>query len=71
MRCFATVALAVGLCGCPGPKNDPPAAPRSPRPLGNGRSVLLVTIDTLRADHLGAYGYRHPTSPRMDPMIQG
>lgn len=28
--------------------------------------VLLVVIDTLRADHLGSYGYDKPTSPRLD-----
>lgn len=29
-------------------------------------SVLLVTIDTLRADHLKTYGYFRDTSPRID-----
>jgi arylsulfatase A-like enzyme len=28
--------------------------------------VVLVVIDTLRADHLGVYDYPRPTSPRMD-----
>jgi arylsulfatase A-like enzyme len=28
--------------------------------------VLLLTIDTLRADHMGAYGYRRATTPRLD-----
>jgi arylsulfatase A-like enzyme len=32
--------------------------------------VLLVTIDTLRADHLGAYGYPRPTSPRIDDLAR-
>jgi len=30
----------------------------------------LITIDTLRADHLGAYGYRRKTSPHMDALAQ-
>lgn len=30
--------------------------------------VFLVTIDTLRADHLGAYGYPLPTSPFLDRL---
>lgn len=30
------------------------------------RGVVLVVVDTLRADHLGAYGYERDTSPRMD-----
>ncbi|MEW6442567.1 MAG: sulfatase [bacterium] len=31
-------------------------------------NILLITIDSLRADHLGCYGYRHPTSPCIDQM---
>ena len=30
------------------------------------RGVVLVVIDTLRADHLGAYGYARATSPHLD-----
>jgi arylsulfatase A-like enzyme len=30
--------------------------------------VVLVSIDTLRADHLGVYGYRRPTSPTLDRL---
>lgn len=29
-------------------------------------NVVLVVIDTLRADHLGCYGYERPTSPNID-----
>jgi arylsulfatase A-like enzyme len=28
--------------------------------------IVLITVDTLRADHLGAYGYPRPTSPFLD-----
>ncbi len=31
-------------------------------------NVVLVTIDTLRADHLGLYGYPRPTSPYLDQL---
>jgi arylsulfatase A-like enzyme len=34
------------------------------------RRVLFVTIDTLRADHLGCYGYPKPTSPTLDRLAQ-
>jgi arylsulfatase len=34
------------------------------------RNVLLVTVDTLRADHLGAYGYPRRTSPRIDGLAR-
>ena len=33
--------------------------------------VLIVVVDTLRADRLGIYGYRHPTSPRLDRFAHG
>ncbi len=43
----------------------PGAACRSPerRPP---QAVVLVSLDTLRPDHLGAYGYAKPTSPEID-----
>lgn len=31
-------------------------------------NVLLIAIDTLRADHLGCYGYPRLTSPRIDRL---
>src|SRR5262245_31442328 len=33
-----------------------------------GPNVLLITIDTLRADHLSSYGYPRPTSPALDSL---
>jgi hypothetical protein len=33
-----------------------------------GRDILLVTIDALRADHTGAYGYKRPTTPNLDRL---
>ncbi len=32
--------------------------------------IVLVVIDTLRADHLGVYGHRRPTSPTMDQLAK-
>jgi arylsulfatase A-like enzyme len=37
----------------------------APRPSGP-LSILLITVDTLRADHLGLYGYERKTSPNVD-----
>jgi arylsulfatase A-like enzyme len=33
-------------------------------------NVLLVTLDTTRADHLGVYGYARPTSPHLDALAR-
>jgi len=40
-------------------RNDAPRA----RP-----NILLIVVDTLRADHLSAYGYARPTSPAIDAL---
>ena len=39
---------------------------------GNGRhpNILLITIDTLRADHLSSYGYPLKTSPAIDYLAE-
>jgi arylsulfatase A-like enzyme len=50
---LAALAAALVLSAC-APASSPPA------------HLLLVTIDTLRPDHLGAYGYSRPTSPNLD-----
>jgi arylsulfatase A-like enzyme len=48
--------------------NDSPSGP-SELDLA-GIDVLLVTIDALRADHLGAYGYARATSPNLDALAR-
>ncbi|MEE8310625.1 MAG: sulfatase [Candidatus Binatia bacterium] len=31
---------------------------------------MLISLDTVRADHLGAYGYHRPTSPNVDKLAR-
>lgn len=33
-------------------------------------NVVLITIDALRADHLGCYGYKRDTSPNIDALAR-
>jgi arylsulfatase A-like enzyme len=33
--------------------------------------LVLVTVDSLRADHVGAFGYRRPTTPTIDGLARG
>ena len=33
--------------------------------------VMLISIDTLRADHVGAYGYRRMATPNIDSFAEG
>ena len=60
--------IALGACrpGSP-PRRSVQPVPGTP---ASRLSVLLITIDTLRADHLSAYGYARPTSPRIDGIAK-
>ena len=49
------------------PKEDVAFAP-VPDSVPKDFDVLLITIDTTRADHLGMYGYSRPTSPNLDKL---
>jgi arylsulfatase A-like enzyme len=49
--------MASAFSGC--------TAPTAERP-----NVLLITVDTLRADHLSGYGYDRPTSPNLDAFFE-
>ncbi len=51
-------ALALGACG------------RGPRPSPPARHLVLVTIDTLRADRLGCYGNREVATPHLDRLAR-
>ena len=35
---------------------------------GLKRGVILISVDTLRRDHVGAYGYAKPTTPTLDGL---
>ncbi len=63
MRCrLLTLVLLIlpglsGLCAAPNPAAS--------------TSVILISIDTLRADHLSAYGYTKIRTPHIDSFAQG
>lgn len=37
---------------------------------GLKRGVIFISIDTLRRDHVGAYGYAKPTTPNLDALAR-
>ncbi|MCG5054938.1 MAG: sulfatase-like hydrolase/transferase [Myxococcales bacterium] len=47
-----------------------PAAPVGEGPKRPGADVILVTVDALRPDHVGAYGYARPTTPALDALAR-
>ncbi len=58
------LALAIAACGGSPAVPAPVAATGGP----GARHVLLVTIDTLRADRLGVYGYTRARTPVLDAL---
>ena len=53
--------LAFSLWGSP---TEPPAADAD----ADAPNVLLITVDTLRADHVSSYGYHLKTTPNIDRL---
>ncbi len=43
---------------------------RVPDAVAPDLNVLFITVDTLRADRLGSYGYGRPTSPALDALAK-
>ncbi len=56
---LAALALLTTSCTSPEPERAPPPTVRH---------LVLVTIDTLRADHLGCYGNRGLPTPNLDRL---
>ena len=63
MRFRAGAALLIALCSActKGPSQQTAPAPAT-------RNLLLITVDTLRADRVGAYGYRSARTPAIDAL---
>lgn len=73
VRLSAATISGAALEGQREPEGSPSSA--SPAPSGSqahGKlpNVILVVVDTLRADHLSLYGYRHPTSPNLEKLAK-
>lgn len=71
------LALLAAACGTKTTESSPGAA-TSPAGASEGSAtapaerpnLVLFVVDTLRADHLGCYGYARPTSPRLDEFAR-
>jgi arylsulfatase A-like enzyme/Flp pilus assembly protein TadD len=65
---FAPLLIAATLLAW-----TPPATPIEPRLVApdTPTPVILISIDTLRADHLSCYGYSHLATPHIDSLARG
>ncbi len=66
MRWLAPWLLLVLACG--EVRVDPAAAPARPAPPADAPDLVLITVDTLRADHVGAYGAQLGATPAIDRL---
>ncbi len=65
----ATLTLVVAVVASASSTEPAPfAAESSRRIVAPDYNVVLISIDSLRADHLGAYGYARATSPTIDAL---
>lgn len=48
----------------------PACAPAGPAPVPRAPDVVVLVVDTLRADRLGCYGHGRPTSPFLDALAR-
>ncbi len=63
-RCLATLAAcALGASAGCGTRSVPPGCAS-----GDPPNLVLLSVDTLRADHLSSYGYPRPTTPHTDAL---
>ena len=62
MRPAVVLVICLAAASC----SKPPDQPRPGSPAA--RSLLLITIDTLRADRVGAYGYTAARTPAIDAL---
>ena len=57
------VIMCFAACRCGTTKSNAPA-----QPAAAATNLIIITIDTLRADHLGAYGYKQAHTPTLDKL---
>ena len=65
---FAPALLICSLAGACGGTKDPPAPAQT---TAVARSVVIITIDTLRADRIGVNGYLAARTPAIDGLARG
>lgn len=71
-RAVATLAVLLPLSACGGTGASSPSESQktSELTLPSRPDLLLITIDTLRADHLSSWGYSRETSPVIDRLAR-
>ena len=67
---LASLALVIGTMEGGMRLHEACATSRLALAAGDSPNVLVIVLDTLRADHVSSYGYGRPTSPEIDHLAQ-
>jgi arylsulfatase A-like enzyme len=67
---FALLLLAMGAIEGVASIREQQAVSHLPSGSSQDPNVIVIVVDTLRADHLSCYGYRRATSPQIDRIAQ-
>ncbi len=69
---FTAAAVVVAILGVVATRTWAPPGPaaRAGAAAHDARDILLVTLDTTRADHLSCYGYPRGTTPAIDRLAR-
>jgi arylsulfatase A-like enzyme len=70
MKIKGQVFLNILLLILAGPKTILAQSQESKTHLKEKTNIILISIDTLRQNHLGCYGYHRQTSPNIDRLAQ-
>lgn len=64
------LATAIAITNAAATATTSPRAENGPLAVAPDYNVILISIDSLRADHLSAYGYQRDTSPTMAALAR-
>ena len=64
-RAFASALVCLALVAC---SKQHTVSALEREPLCRDCNIILISMDTVRADHVGAYGYERQTTPNVDAL---
>src|SRR5215472_12796657 len=70
IKCLRWVGLALVLFAAKSGASAGPRETSGPAGAAPPPSVILITLDTVRADHVGCYGYASAQTPALDGLAR-
>lgn len=67
------LAIAIFIAAVPMPGSsmvESAGEPKGPVATAEAPNIVLIVLDTMRADHIGAYGYERPITPWLDAFAE-